>query len=62
MSDREGRQSAGEDDMRQRLADRLALPEDEHALHEVAGWGPTEDWSDWADAPEPDRPGCTVAS
>ncbi len=26
------------------------LTQDERALHEIAYWGPAEDWSDWADA------------
>ncbi|MEN8113009.1 MAG: ribbon-helix-helix protein, CopG family [Actinomycetota bacterium] len=28
----------------------VPLSDDEHALGEVADWGPAEDWSDWADA------------
>jgi len=26
------------------------VTDDERALSEVAGWGPADDWSDWADA------------
>ena len=26
------------------------LTTEEHALAEIADWGPAEDWSDWADA------------
>ncbi len=28
------------------------LDEGERALSQIADWGPAEDWSDWADAPE----------
>ncbi len=27
------------------------LTADERAIGQIAGWGPAEDWSDWADAP-----------
>ncbi len=26
------------------------LTDDESALHQIASWGPAEDWTDWADA------------
>jgi hypothetical protein len=39
---------ASEDDAA--LWESTPLDEGEKALMQIADWGPTEDWSDWADA------------